>query len=129
MNWINAFEIICYIIVAIFLVDVIKKKSWKEFYLFVSAAIAGFALELLAVALTDIYHYSNLYYIMVVSQPYQFPFFGGLMLGAVAVLSLRLARKLALGDFKTALLSGFFVVSMDLLLDVAAIRLSGGFWV
>lgn len=129
MNWINAFEIICYIIVAIFLVDVIKKKSWKEFYLFVSAAIAGFALELLAVALTDIYHYSNLYYIMVGSQPYQFPFFGGLMWGAVAVLSLRLARKLALGDFKTALLSGFFVVSMDLLLDVAAIRLSGGFWV
>lgn len=51
------------------------------------------------------------------------------MWGAVTVLSLRLARKFALGDFKTALLSGFFVVSMDLLLDVAAIRLSGGFWV
>lgn len=49
MNWINAFEIIFYIIVAIFLVDIIKKKSWKDFYLFISAAIAGFTLELLAV--------------------------------------------------------------------------------
>lgn len=79
--------------------------------------------------LTDIYHYSNLYYIMVGVEPYQFPFFGGLMWGAVAVLSLRIAKKFSLNDFKTALLSSFFVVSMDLLLDVAAIRLSGGFWV
>lgn len=129
MNWINAFEIICYIIVAIFLLDVIKKKAWNEVYMFISAAIAGFSLELLAVRLTDIYHYSNLYYIMIGIEPYQFPFFGGLMWGAVAVCAYRLAKKFKLSPIMTALLSGFFVVSMDLLLDVAAIRLSGGFWV
>lgn len=129
MNWINAFEIICYIIVAIFLLDVIKKKAWNELYMFISAAIAGFSLELLAVRLTDIYHYSNLYYVMIGVEPYQFPFFGGLMWGAVAVCAYRLATKFKLSPIMTALLSGFFVVSMDLLLDVAAIRLSGGFWV
>ena len=128
MNWINAFEIICYIIVAIFLFDVIKKKAWNEVYMFISAAIAGFSLELLAVRLTDIYHYSKLYYIMIGLEPYQFPFFGGLMWGAVAVCAYRLAKKFKLSPIMTALLSGFFVVSMDLLLDVAAIRLSGGFW-
>lgn len=129
MNWINAFEIICYIIVGIFLFDVIKKKNWNELYMFISAAIAGFSLELLAVRLTDIYHYSNLYYIMIGIEPYQFPFFGGLMWGAVAVCAYRLAKKFKLSPLMTELLSGFFVVSMDLLLDVAAIRLSGGFWV
>ena len=129
MNWINAFEIICYIIVGIFLIDVINKKSWNELYMFLSAAIAGFSLELLAVRLTDIYHYSNLYYIMIGIEPYQFPFFGGLMWGAVAVCAYRLAKKFKLSPLMTALLSGFFVVSMDLLLDVAAIKLSGGFWV
>lgn len=129
MNWINAFEIICYIIVAIFLFDVIKKKNWNELYMFISAAIAGFSLELLAVRLTEIYHYSNLYYIMIGIEPYQFPFFGGLMWGAVAVCAYKLAKKFKLSPIMTALLSGFFVVSMDLLLDVAAIRLSGGFWV
>ena len=129
MNWINAFEIICYIIVGIFLFDVIKKKNWNELYMFISAAIAGFSLELLAVRLTEIYHYSNLYYIMIGVEPYQFPFFGGLMWGAVAVCAYRLAKKFKLSPLMTALLSGFFVVSMDLLLDVAAIRLSGGFWV
>lgn len=129
MNWINAFEIICYIIVGIFLFDVIKKKNWNELYMFISAAIAGFSLELLAVRLTDIYHYSNLYYIMIGIEPYQFPFFGGLMWGAVAVCAYRLAKKFKLSPLMTELLSRFFVVSMDLLLDVAAIRLSGGFWV
>ena len=129
MNWINAFEIICYIIVGIFLFDVIKKKNWNELYMFISAAIAGFSLELLAVRLTDIYHYSNLYYIMIGIEPYQFPFFGGLMWGAVAVCAYRIAKKFKFSPLMTALLSGFFVVSMDLLLDVAAIRLSGGFWV
>lgn len=129
MNWINAFEIICYIIVCIFLIDVIKKKTWNELYMLISAAIAGFSLELLAVRLTDIYHYSNLYYIMIGVEPYQFPFFGGLMWGAVAVCAYRLAKKFKLSPLMTALLSGFFVVSMDLFLDVAAIRLSGGFWV
>lgn len=129
MNWINAFEIICYIIVAIFLFDVIEKKAWNELYMFISASIAGFSLELLAVRLTDIYHYSNLYYIMIGIEPYQFPFFGGLMWGAVAVCAYRLAKKFKFSPIMTALLSGFFVVSMDLLLDVAAIRLSGGFWV
>ena len=129
MNWINVFEIICYIIVSIFLLDVIMKKTWNELYMFISAAIAGFSLELLAVRLTDIYHYSKLYYIMIGIEPYQFPFFGGLMWGAVAVCAYRLAKKFKLSPIMTALLSGFFVVSMDLLLDVAAIRLSGGFLV
>ena len=66
---------------------------------------------------------------MIGIEPYQFPFFGGLMWGAVAVCAYRLAKKFKLSPIMTALLSGFFVVSMDLLLDVAAIRLSGGFWV
>ena len=37
MNWINAFEILCYVITAILLWDIIRKKSWKELRLFLSA--------------------------------------------------------------------------------------------
>lgn len=98
MNWINAFEIICYIIVAIFLFDVIKKKNWNELYMFISAAIAGFSLELLAVRLTEIYHYSNLYYIMIGIEPYQFPFFAN-------------KNKLARINNATTLNIFFFIVS------------------
>lgn len=129
MNWINAFEVLCYAITALLLADIIRKKSWEELRLFLSAALAGFILELLAVRVTGIYHYSPDYYISIGFAPYQFPFFGGLMWGGLTVCALRLARKLGFGKLMTALTTGWLIVSMDILLDVAAIRLSGGFWV
>ena len=129
MNWINGFELLCYAITALFLADIIRRKSRGEFWLFVSAALAGFALELLAVRVTDIYHYSRDFYISIGFRPYQFPFFGGLMWGGLTVYALRIAKRLKLSPFLTALAGGWLIVSMDLLLDVAAIRLNGGFWV
>lgn len=129
MNWINTFELLCYAITVMFLWDVIRKKNRGELWLFISAAIAGYALELLAVRVTDIYHYSPDFYISIGFKPYQFPFFGGLMWGGLTVYSLRIARRLKLNDFMTALVTGWLIVTMDILLDVAAIRLDGGFWV
>lgn len=129
MNWINSFELICYFIVSILLVDIIKNKSYRELGLLISGSLAGFALELLAVRLTDIYHYSNDFYISIGFSPYQFPFFGGLMWGGISVVALRIAKKFSLSNIMTALLSGWLIVSMDLLLDVVAIRLDGSFWV
>ena len=129
MNWINAFELLCYGITAMLLADIVIKKRWEELRLFLSAALAGFILELLAVRVTGIYHYSPDFYISIGFAPYQFPFFGGLMWGGLTVCALRIAEKLGFGKWMTALVTGWLIVSMDILLDVAAIRLSGGFWV
>ena len=129
MNWINGFELLCYAITVLFLIDIIRRKSRNEFWLFVSAAIAGFALELLAVRVTDIYHYSQEFLISIGFKPYQFPFFGGLMWGGLTVYALRIAKRLKLSPLMTALIGGWLIVTMDILLDVAAIRLNGGFWV
>jgi hypothetical protein len=129
MNWINAFEILCYVITALLLWHIIRKKSWKELRLFLSAALAGFILELLAVRVTGIYHYSLDFYISIGFAPYQFPFFGGLMWGGLTVCALRISQKLGFSKLMTAFVTGWLIVSMDILLDVAAVRLSGGFWV
>ena len=129
MNWINAFEILCYAITALLLWDIFRNKSGKELRLFLSAALAGFILELLAVRVTGIYHYSPDFYISIGFAPYQFPFFGGLMWGGLTVCALRISQKLGMSRLMTALVTGWLIVSMDVLLDVAAIRLSGGFWV
>lgn len=129
MNWINGFELLCYTITILFLFDIIRKRRRNEFWLFISAAIAGFALELLAVRVTDIYHYSQDFLISIGFKPYQFPLFGGLMWGGLSVYALRIARRLRESPLMTALVSGWLIVTMDLLLDVAAIRLNGGFWV
>lgn len=65
MNWINSFEIICYFIVVILFYDIFKNKNYKELGLLISGYFAGFSLELLAVKLTYIYHYSNQFYISI----------------------------------------------------------------
>ncbi len=129
MNWINAFELLCYGITAMMIWDIIRKRNREELWLFFSAALAGFALELLAVRVTGIYHYSPDFYISIGFAPYQFPFFGGLMWGGLTVYGLRIAGRLGLADLPAALVTGWLIVTMDILLDVAAIRLDGGFWV
>ena len=129
MSWIHAFEILCYTLTAILLFDLVHRKDIAGLKLFLSGALAGFALELLAVRVTDIYHYNPDFWLNIGREPFQFPVFGGLMWGGLTVCSLRLAERLGFGKVMTALVTGFLIVSMDLLLDVAAIRLDGGFWV
>ena len=129
MNWIHAFELLCYFIALALLVDMLRRRDIGELKLFLSGCIAGFALELLAVRVTDIYHYNPAFWLNLGREPFQFPVFGGLMWGALTVCALRIARRLGFGKVMTALTTGFLIVSMDLLLDVVAIRLDGGFWV
>ncbi|MBQ9827625.1 MAG: hypothetical protein IJM62_02975 [Lachnospiraceae bacterium] len=128
MNWLNGFELLCYILSAALIADIIRKKNMTEAKLFVSGAIAGYALELLAVRVTDIYYYNPGFWLNIGRSPYQFPVFGGLMWGGLTVCALRLASRLGFSRVMTALVTGFLIVSMDMLLDVAAIRLDGGFW-
>ena len=72
MNWINGFEQMCYLITALLLVDIFLRKRWTELRLFCSAALAGFALELMAVRVTGIYHYSPQFWISLGTPPYFF---------------------------------------------------------
>lgn len=129
MNWIHAFELICYGLSAVLITNIIRRRNICELKLFLAGTLAGFALELLAVRVTDIYHYNAEFWLNLGTEPYQFPVFGGLMWGGLSVCALRLARKLGFGKVMTAMTAGFLIVSMDLLLDVVAIRLDGGFWV
>ena len=129
MSWNNAFELMCYIIVAIMLVDLIRKKDYDALFTFGAAALVGFFMELAAVAVTDIYYYNDGFWLSLGKVPKQFPLFGGFMWGGLTVYGIRLAKKLRFGQWMTALSAGFFIVTMDILLDVVAIRLDGGFWV
>ena len=128
MNWINGFELMCYIIVVILIIDLLKKKDYDNLYTFGAAALVGYFMELAAVAVTDIYYYNPQFWVSLGSEPKQFPFFGGLMWGGLTVCGIKLAKKLNFGKVMTAFSTGMFIVTMDILLDVVAIRLDGGFW-
>lgn len=129
MSWINGFELMCYGIVAVMLVDLVRKRDWDSLFTFGSAAFVGFTMELLAVAVTDIYYYNSNFYLNLGFEPKQFPVFGGFMWGGLTVYSIKLAQKLKWDHIRTSLMAGMFIVTMDILLDVVAIRLDGGFWV
>lgn len=129
MSWINAFEVMCYVIVAIMLADLIRSEDYDALFTFGAAALVGFFMELAAVAVTDIYYYNDSFWLSLGKAPKQFPLFGGFMWGGLTVYGIRLAKKLHFGKCMTALCAGFFIVTMDILLDVVAIRLDGGFWV
>ena len=101
MSWIHAFELLCYILTAILLWDMVSRKDIGELKLFLSGAISGFALELLAVRVTDIYHYNPDFWLNIGRRPFQFPVFGGLMWGGLTVCSLRLARRLGFTVMRT----------------------------
>ena len=128
MSWINGFELMCYGIVAIMLVDLVRKRDWDSLFTFGSAAFVGFTMELLAVAVTDIYYYNSNFYLNLGFEPKQFPVFGGFMWGGLTVYGIKLAQKLKWNRVRTSLMAGMFIVTMDILLDVVAIRLDGGFW-
>lgn len=129
MNWIHSFELMCYGIVAVMLVDLVRKRDYDSLFTFGSAAIVGFVMELLAVAVTDIYYYNPAFYLNLGFAPKQFPVFGGFMWGGLTVYGIKLAQKLKWDKIRTALAAGMFIVTMDILLDVVAIRLDDGFWV
>lgn len=128
MNWLKTFELICYAVVALMLADLIRKRDYNGLFTFSAAALVGFAMELLAVSVTDIYFYSDDFWLSLGKAPHQFPVFGGFMWGGLTVYGMRLADKLGFGKKLTALCTGMFIVTMDILLDVVAIRLDGGFW-
>lgn len=128
MSWINGFELMCYIIVVIMLADLIRKKDYNSLFVFGAAALVGYFMELAAVAVTDIYYYNPDFWLSLGSEPKQFPVFGGLMWGGLTVYGIKLAKRLNFGKWRTALAAGMFIVTMDILLDVVAIRLDGGFW-
>jgi|GEM_PF-1462727 len=129
MSWLNVFELLCYVLTAMLIVALVRKKDYSSIFLFGSAALVGFFMELAAVKATGIYHYNPDFWFSLGFEPNQFPFFGGLMWGGLTVCAIGPASKLGGNRLFTGLAAGMLIVTMDIFLDVAAIRLDGGFWV
>lgn len=129
MSWLNSFELLCYLIVIISLVSFVKQKDYRSLFAFGTAALVGLTLELLAVSFSGKYYYNNGFLIVLGIKPHQFPVFGGLMWGVLTAYAIKIAQKFRFNKIITSLFAGILIVTMDLFLDVVAIRLDGGFWI
>lgn len=128
MNWINWFELLEFGVAIIGLSDLVSHSDWRSIYLVGAGLIVGNASELFVVGTSHLYHYNEGFVLAIGKRPYHFPLFGGFAWGLSAAYALKIARKFQFNRIITALLSGWVIVTTDLICDVIAIRLDGGFW-
>ena len=128
-NWILAFEIPTVILFLFIVGMLIKGKNYTRLSNLITAFVFGITLEYLNIALSASYHYHTDFLLQFGNPPTNVPIAIGLAWGMLLLtaqdVSLRLKLPLRIRIFFEAA----FVVSTDIMLDVIAIRLEGGFWV
>ncbi|MHA1563607.1 MAG: carotenoid biosynthesis protein [Promethearchaeota archaeon] len=88
-----------------------------------------FAVEYLNIAISDGYHYHTDFLLQFGNPPTNVPIVIGLAWGMLLMTAQDVSQRLKLPLRVRIFFEAAFVVSMDIILDVVAIRLEGGFWV
>ncbi len=128
-NWILGFEIP---VVLLFLFTVgmlIKGKDFSRLSDLITAFVFGITLEYLNMAITKGYHYHTEFLLQFGNPPTNVPIVIGLAWGMLLLTAHDVSRRLKLPLQIRIFFEAAFVVSTDIILDVIAIRLEGGFWV
>lgn len=128
MNWLNLFELICFIVVSFGIIYALKNKDYRTLFAFGAGAMFGYSLELFSVNVGGHYYYNPEFWLSIGKEPGQFPVFGGIMWGLLMAYSFKITRKFNMTRFLASLFAGLLIVGCDLVLDVVAVRLDGGFW-
>lgn len=129
MNWIVLFELVCYAIFIMAIICFIKQKDYRSLFTVGAGSLVGIFVELFLVTFNGAYSYSNDYLLVLGSSPNHFPVCGAVMWGALLAYSIKIAKKFKFNKPITSLIAGILIVSMDISLDVIAVRLNGGFWI
>ena len=128
MNWLNLFELLCYVVGSFGIIYSLKNKDYRTLFAFGSGAMFGYSLELFSVNMWGIYYYNPTFWLNIGKEPGQFPVFGGIMWGLLMAYTFKITRKFNMTRFLASLFAGLLIVGWDLVLDVVAVRLDGGFW-
>ena len=128
-NWILAFEIPTMILFVYAVGMLIKGKDYSRLSDLITAFIFGITLEYLNMAIGQGYYYHTEFLLQFGNPPTNVPIAIGLAWGMLLLTAQEVSLRLKLPLRIRVFFEAAFVVSMDLMLDVIAIRLEGGFWV
>ena len=128
-NWILAFEIPTMILFVFAVGMLIKGKNYSRLSDLLTAFVFGITLEYLNMAITEGYHYHTEFLLQFGNPPTNVPIVIGLAWGMLLLTAQDVSRRLKLPLRVRIFFEAAFVVSTDIMLDVIAIRLEGGFWV
>ncbi len=127
--WTLAFEIPTMILFLFAVGMLIKGKDYSRLSDLITAFVFGITLEYLNMAITKGYHYHEEFLLQFGNPPTNVPIVIGLAWGMLLLTAQDVSRRLKLPLHIRIFFEVSFVVSTDILLDVIAIRLEGGFWV
>jgi hypothetical protein len=125
--WIIFFEISNLFFFLGFLIFLIVKKEYRKISTLLVGAIFGVTLEFINVTVFHNYYY-NTGFLIQVGGANNIPIVIGLAWGMLLTSAREITRNYTIPNWTKALFEAVFVVSVDLFLDVVAVRLEGGFW-
>jgi hypothetical protein len=115
-----AFEVLIYVLTAIYVVYCLRKGK-DESIQFLTLVVFGFVLEIVSIAFTDVYHYSD-FLVMIHTVPLCI----GLMWGMILYSAMKATDRWGMPLYARPFLDGLLVLSVDLGIDFVATDL--GFW-
>ncbi len=128
-NWILGFEIPTVLLFLFAVGMLIKGKDYSRLSDLITAFVFGITLEYFNMAITAGYHYHTEFFLQFGNPPTNVPIVIGLAWGMLLLTAQDISRRLKLPLHIRIFFEAAFVVSTDIMLDVIAIRLEGGFWV
>jgi len=108
---------------------IIKQRLHRDLSTLLAGFVFGVILEYINIYLTASYEYSRHFIIQLGIYPNNVPICIALAWGMLLLSAHQLFSGMAFPLFLRTVLEAAFVVSVDLFLDVVAIRLDGGFWI
>ena len=126
--WTYFFEVSIVIFYLISVIILLKKKEYRKLSTLIAGALFGVLLEFLHVYIGGSYGYSREFILQVGNYPVNIPLAIGLAWGMLLQSSREISDCYDFPIIIRTLFESFFVVSIDLFLDVVAVRLDGGFW-
>ncbi|OLS19059.1 MAG: hypothetical protein HeimC2_43060 [Candidatus Heimdallarchaeota archaeon LC_2] len=112
-----------------FLFFYMKNDRYSELINLISAAIFGITLEFLIIIRYENYRYSTDFLVQIGDEPGNVPIVIGLCWGMIIMSSMSISDRTGIKKSIRPLLDTLQAITIDLSMDVIAIRIEGGFWV
>ena len=126
--WTYFFELSIVIFFLGSVILLLQKNEYRKLSTLIAGALFGVLLEFLHVYIGGSYGYSREFILQVGNYPANIPIVIGLAWGMLLQTSHEISDCYDFPIIIRTLFESFFVVSIDLFLDIVAVRLDGGFW-
>lgn len=126
--WTYFFELSIVIFFLGLVIYLLQKNEYRKLSTLIAGALFGVLLEFLHVYIGGAYGYSREFILQVGNYPANIPIVIGLAWGILLQTSHEISDCYDFPIIIRTLFESIFVVSIDLFLDVVAVRLDGGFW-